>query len=530
MTIEDVRRILEFPDPNAAPPGGAPCPFLPLGHRDGRFYIIDATGQLREFGPRDLSPLGLIDLCGMPPDSEFPIDAWLVRIAPTLDRNGQPTGEFSAKRAGARVQALCRRAGVFDPQIERRSAGVWLGREDKRAGRLLVHFGDVVEQWDEGQLVSEEPAGFIDADTVYVAAPRRLRRNDLEPFTAVQSMAFVEHLNSWGWRDDAQPDLMAGVAALGFYGQASPWRVHGAISAPSKSGKTELALFIATSLGAMAWYRNEFSEAFIRQTLTGQARVLVLDEAESDSHGGISNAGRAIGLIRRLSGEEGFRGGRGSAGGRPMSYSLSGSGLIFGITIPPLPPADRSRFITFGLTSPRGGVAELERAKAWAVDAADPLRLRMLSLWPMFRAAMPIFASALEADRNFWGRDAKVFGATLAARWLLQYDRLPDLAEAGKWLEHFDAALTEHARDSETTDVDTCLGKLLTSSVRAFRGGDELTIGEICEEAVAAVTIRDQYGIVTEIKPFAVDRAPALWPASRRRARGAASAMARHRQ
>lgn len=492
MSEETGRQILTFPEPKETV-GDVPCPVTFLGHRDGRFFLIDATGQLRGFVSRDMTALGLQDFCGMSPwpnaaGDSWPIDAWLVQVAPAYDRNGQPTGEFSAKGAGAKVQALCRRAGLFDPMTPQRSGGTFLGADGARAGGLLVHFGDRVEVWQGGRAVAEEKAGFADGGAVYVSAPRRAHKAEARPFTGAEAVRLVDSLKLWNWRDVAQADLMAGLIAAGFYGAAAHWRTHGAVAAPAGSGKTELAKFIGTAMGPNGEYSNDFTEAFIRQKLNGQASVLILDEMEAETHGGTSPASRALALVRRLSGDEGLRGGRGSSGGQAKSFLLSGSALVFGVTIPPMEAADRSRFITFSLLKSTGTQAELDKAKLWVAGAADGMRLRMLTLWPRFRPTFDVFAAALDADRGMQGRSANVFGIALAGRWLLEHDDPPTLDQAAAWVERMGEALTRHQHDSESTDVDSCIGKLLTSSVRAFRDGVELTVGELVAKAIHAVT------------------------------------------
>lgn len=180
------------------------------------------------------------------------------------------------------------------------------------------------------------------------------------------------------------------------------------------------------------------------------------------------------------------------------------------MTIPPMEAADRSRFITFGLQRATGATADLEKAKAWVAASADGLRLRMLTLWPQFRPTFEVFAAALDADRGMQGRAANVFGVTLAGRWLLEHDKPPSAEEASAWVERVIASIRRHEEDAEATDTDGCLGKLLTSSVRAFRGGDELTLGEVVAKAIHAVTGAPESGrTIGPVNPVQLKRAHA---------------------
>lgn len=492
-----------------------PCPIQPLGHLGGRCYLLDATGQVLSFVARDLTYAHLTYVAGMPPlgkgpdGSLWPIHAWLIQEAAAYDKDGKATGDFSAKKAASLITAMCRRVGVYNPNTPHRTAGVWPGQDGERTGTLMVHFGDQVEIWKHGRAVGEEPVGFKDAGALYLAAPKLPRAPDAKPFTAEQARHLVTCLELWGWRDPIMVDLMAGLIAAGFYGAAPPWRVHGAVAAPAATGKTELARFAAAVLGPLGFYSNDFTEAHIRQTLNGKGAVLVLDESESDPQGGPSPAAKAVALLRRLSGEEGLRGGRGSPQGQAQTFTLSGTGLIFGITIPPMEAADRSRFITFALQKPRGTIAELSKAKAWAATACDPLRLRMLGKWDVFRSAFATFGQALELDFGLQGRPVNVFGIVLAARWLLEHDDPPSLEAAGEWVARVGGAIGRHQDDTEATDCSACMGKLLTSTVRAFRQGEEFTIGELIARGIGSVTEpRREDGSLGALKPKALGTAP----------------------
>ncbi len=106
--------------------------------------------------------------------------------------------------------------------------------------------------------------------------------------------------------------------------------------------KTWLAELLAVALGGAAHpLQNNFTEAGIRQALTGEARALILDEAEHDEGGRRIKA--VIETIRHMSGAAGARVVRGTAGGTAQAFTLAGPVYLSAVLAGALKPQDRSR-------------------------------------------------------------------------------------------------------------------------------------------------------------------------------------------
>lgn len=455
-------------------------PFVPLGFRQGRFYFIAAKGEVRDYGLRDLTWHGLVELCGSD-------TSWLIQVAQARDKENNLVQDFNIKKAGRKVMALCFAAGIWDPLTPLRDAGIW---PVERGQALLAHYGDIVEEWRGGALKERHPAGFKREGAVYVLTAAALRRSST-PAPAETGKQLVAHIGKWAWRHASAADAIAGLTGLCMLGAGPDWRMHGAINADPESGKSQFLKFIGQVLGPLGFYSNEFTEASIRQALMGRAATLLLDETEVEDGPQPGHAAFAVKLIRRLSGDGGLEGHRGSASGKVQVFNLVGTAFIGGVNLPPMGPADRSRFLLLDLL---GGVkrADIAAARRWAAEAGDGLRARMLSLWPKFGPARDLIAAVLEEERALTGRVADAFANLGAARWLLTNDVVPTPEQAGQVLQRLGLLIEEHVADLEEKDGDLCANRLFTSSAGYWRRGEDLTVGELVRRAAAAGMKSDQ--------------------------------------
>lgn len=471
-----------------------PCPARPLGNRNGQFYFVTPQGELRAFNSRDLSRVsGLSELfCARV--------WWLVRHFPGRDRDGNPTKRPNTIIAAEAMMRVCFDKGIFSDEIELRLAGTWRGPD----GRPVVHAGDVLIR--EGELL---PAGTELGAPLYVIAGKRARPALEEipkgevgaggtryvPAPAATGNALVGVLLNWAYERDRSAELIAGYIAAATFGDATVWRPHVFLRARPGAGKSTLLRLIRAALGGASHeVLTSYSGPYITQQFGGQAGAILLDENESDSE---QNRMRGVTeLVRLLSDQGGVHGGRGSSGGQARNINIRGAVCMAATVKGQWKQADRSRITVIGLERfEREGDAgatpeEIEgligRVGQWSAG----LRARMLSRWDLFQENMRRARKRI-IELGGTVRDGNQLGHLIAGWWTLTSDieadesMLDDIVYFTRWI-------TTLADLDEGTDTATeCWSHLLGARADSWRGGDNLTVGQVI--ARAREESRDDY-------------------------------------
>lgn len=465
--------------PSGAPPWEPPavegCPVMPLGHRGGRYWFFSRVGELRSCTAHELtSQAGLLSLFEGRTD-------WLTAHFAQLGRKGRATGEFDPAAAGQFLIDACadpEHAGLFDPTLPQRGPGIWRDRD----GGLIVHAGTYVSfrgAWQRAGLKRDE--------AVYPAAPA-VAPPAKAPAPATTGQRLLEHLRRWRFEQDTGPELVAGWIGQALLGAAPSWRVHAYVVGERGSGKSWLAGLVHAALGGGAHpMLNNFSEAGLRQAFTGEARALVLDEAEHDPAS--SRVRFVIELLRQMSGGEGARALRGSAGGQAMGFQVTGCAYLSSILHVPLLPADRSRILVLRLLDLPTGADQAEAAAAVSaavreLEAASPeLRARAVQGWPRFQRTLAAYRKAF-MSLGMDPRMADSYGALLAGRDLLIADAVPDEDAAYDEACRFGGLMERAAIDREEGEGQSCLNRLYTSAAELWRAGDRCTVAQLVMDAV----------------------------------------------
>lgn len=452
------------------------CPVKPLGHHDGTYYFLSPTGELRSMKVRDFSANGLLSL--------FSGDmSWMVTNFQRLDKDGNPINDFVVRGVVGHLIRICEAVGLFDPGLRLRGRGVWPGGagEDGRPVCVL-HAGDRVARI-AGGVMEWHRAGYREGRSVYPARPRVDVPDFNDAATAKDGQRIEELLGLWRWEGAADAVLLTGIIGAGLLGGFPDWRAHGQIAAAHGSGKSELCKFIGGVMGPQAEGFNSYSEAGLRQVLADEARVAILDEAESDGGGAMQ---AVVGLIRRMSGGAGADIVRGSPSGEVKRYTVTGVALMAGINPPPLAPQDRSRILRFDLakvTSDPEAAARVDAAVAWARANSARLRARALLGAQRYAASCKIFRAAL-IGAGCDGRQADLFAAALAGRDLLVTDHPPDTDSIAELLAPLRPRINDlRAADAEDSDGQQCWHHLLGYIPDHWRSGMRTTIGDLIATA-----------------------------------------------
>jgi len=441
-----------------------------LGHRDGRFYFFDTVGQLRALTAQNLGqPSQIVALFGGDVH-------WLVDAFQQLDKEGNPTNWFSVRQAGADLMRRCVAAGLFRSDEPQRGVGVW-----QVGDRVAVHLGGRVFWPDDRKF---QTAGFRASGALWPAHP------DVPAPTKPCGPEVVEQVETmfrrWNWQRSGglsgQSDaaVFTGLWAAGLLGAAISWRPHGLVVGAPGSGKSSLMELYA-ALSPLSLEANDYTEAGLRQAVTGRAAPLILDEADEDPE----STGRlqgVIGLLRRASGLQGARVVRGSAGGQAQHFEVMSQAIMGAVLPPPLQPQDATRISRVDLLPrPQGGIGTLPNRSEirWARGQAPALWGRALAGLPRFMINLEELRTVL-LDRGCAPRLADQVGTILAARGMMLLDEpmggseVEEAILAAGWLVQ-----TAEQQDREFGGPRACLGHLLSSSSGLMENGGPVTIGTL---------------------------------------------------
>ncbi len=456
-------------------------PVRPLGHNGGVYYYLSKAGEIRRLQDKDHKRLQILSLF----DGD---DDWLIEHCPAYDKEGSVRpGVWSHDSAAKRLIRLAARQGLFDPNTPVRGPGVW--RTD--SGRLVVHTGDGLATLDadaclglaRGKAALDwQHAGQLIEGGLY-AATSRCQRPAKTPAKSTSGAKVLDALRLWHYDNPLGADIILGFLGSALLGGAPSWRVHLLLSAQGGSGKTWLMNFLDAALGGMGAYANDSTEAGLRQALTGETRVLLIDEAEGDE-GSQGKVEGVIRLLRLMSSGAGANVMRGSAGGRAQSFQVTGCAVMAAILPPPLKPQDRSRICVINVMRPPSDKSTAQAAEkaAAAIKAvrqiAPGLRTRAISGWPRFQDTFSLYRAGL-VERGLSGRNADTLATILAGRDLLLQDAIPDSDSIDADLELFAPFMASADEAEDEGEGQQCLTHLLTSSFDRWHQGERATVGEL---------------------------------------------------
>lgn len=460
------------PDPDAlAPPGGP----IPLGHDRGVYYYLSrASGQIVALGWGQHGKAGLLALASLPHFWER--SRFMGRKAVAWDE------------AGDWLMRTCERVGVFDPG-RIRGRGAWWDE-----GRAIVHLGDKLVV--DGDMLA---VGDLETKFIYEqAAP--IAEALADPMRATDAAALMEICRGLRWERGAHAYLLAGWIVLAPICGALGWRPSIWITGPAGSGKSYvLDRIIRAALGYIAvLVQSKTSEAGIRQTLGGDARPVIFDEAEQEDMQARLRMQGVLDLVRQAASEGGaeiIKGSQNQSG--PKRYRVRSMFCFCSINVGIEQYADETRITVLPLTGidpkddeqramAEGHFQELDRrvAETLTPDFASRLLARSVSLMPTIREAARVFAAAVAAHLGN-RRVGDQLGALLAGAWSLHKSKPPSYDEALAWVR----AREWHGSTAIDADPDEIrlLDFLKQQTVRivADNRPSERLLGELLEAATA---------------------------------------------
>lgn len=495
--LDDFNRAMDANRPGARAPvrvvhdaeGGEdlaqtlPPPVTPLGHLDGVHYFFDPRGQVRALNAQQLGQRGHLDVlfCGH--------IAWAAAVAPAVDKEGNTIpGDYSQKGVARLLIRLNDGVGLFTDR-PRRGPGVWRSS----GGVPMLHLGDVVVALREGG-ATEKRAGFSASNALWPAHPAVLPVADgaeriawlRDPAGAQDCARLLDELRRWNWGPLPQADVFFGLWAAHLLGAALRWRSHGLLVGPPGSGKSTLLEFYQ-AISPLAVMLNDFTEAGLRQMLTGRAQPLLLDEAEGESEAGaVSRMQRVVELLRRASGGQGAQSVRGSAGGQSQRFEVMSPAMLGAVLPPVLLPQDATRITRLDLRprAPEGpGLPSAAELAAWKA-LAPRLWGRALAGLGRVEANIATYRDVLIA-RGCAPRLADQIGTILAARKMMLEDEPVAHADADEDVAAFGWLAPTEADQVADAGPMACLTHLLQSAIDANLNGERPTVGQMIRQGYA---------------------------------------------
>jgi hypothetical protein len=463
ITLAEAKRREKRPKPPKAVDSDD-CPVTPLGHRDGLFFFLGKSRELRQISASSLTrPAGILDLFGGNLEwvqANFPSNA--------------SDGAFSAVNCAAFLIQACHHAGIFSDAVSVRRCGVWGGE----AGGPVANCGDAV--FASGKKLA--PGVKIGAQIF--AAGAAYQHPAAKPAAASVAQGICSEMAElWRFRDQGGEIVALGLVGAGFLGAALDWRPNGFITGPSNAGKTSI-LAALRALAPMSHYSTDTTKAGIESAVNGRAMPIFLDEA-SDRQDATQNL---LDVVLSASSGAGTKLHRGTADGAGRSIEVCASVIMASVSPPPMLPQHRSRFVLIELMKPEAGAdhrSEMADLTRRCGQAAPGLFARALRSLGLYQASLKQFRAAL-GRAGCVAREMDQLGAVLAGWWYLVEDDPPTPNAADSSV----AAIGNFIRGGAAMDAEDApsevLNVLFSSSVALDRSTDHAAIARLIQRILSA--------------------------------------------
>lgn len=487
------------PDADAAEvwiePELASCPVIPLGFYDRMVVLALPQGELREEPAYRLGSMLKTDL----------FVGREGRVFLSVFKNKK--NEFQREKAAAWLVEKCRDAGRWDENRPRRGYGVWPSLEGP-----VVHAGDAVGRWpfrrEDWRSVADALRDTRDGP-IWLLRPPTPRPG--KPASVEVGRELRTKLGLWsfaavGDRGLSEADVVLGWQGSALLGGVPSFRPHLSVSGGAGTGKTTLSRLMQAAGSANAGeLLDTFTEAGIRNSLSGEARALYMDEAEP-SPDGQGPVERAMEILRRMSTGEGSAGKKGDTGGRTVSTTAVGAAYLASIFPVAIGDAMATRMVEVRLRplgKAKGGAdADLKAAIDWAREVSPALLARAVRDIDRYRSDVSMMKTAL-GETGRLPRTADLIAALAAGRRLLLEDQALSLDAAREEVALWSALISGREETSATQNPgQACLSRIWAMNSGQHAKDRHLTIGEMIEEEATSPGYHDKvlktFGLIVE--------------------------------
>lgn len=451
------------------------CPVIPLGFEGAHVLFALPEGELRREPAAKIAGMLKTDL--------FVSMAGRVFLANWRDQEGKLQRDMAAQW----FVGKCREMGKWDADRPQRGYGVW-----PSADGPMVHVGDAVGRWPFGKNDWRPVAEALrDAGRGPILLLRPPAPRPGKPASVEDGRMLRAHLDKWSFREIAPGGLSEADALIGWQGTAllgavPPFRPHVSVSGGAGAGKTTLSRLMQAAGSANAGdLIDSFSEAGLRNGLSGEARALYLDEAEP-SPDGMGPVEKAMEVLRRMSTGEGSTRRQGDTGGRVAGQSAVGSAYLASILPLQVGDAMATRMVEVRLGvlgEAKGGADdELKAAIDWAREASPRLLARAIREADRYRSDVRLLKAAL-GESGSTPRGADLVAALSAGRRLLLHDEALTAETAKEEVRRWLPLIRGREEASSTQNPgQACLSRIWAINSGQHVKDRHLKIGEMVQE------------------------------------------------
>lgn len=414
------KRMGVFPNPPLEQ-----CPVVPLGFDGPKVIFAMPEGEVRTELAARIGQLLKTDIFACADGQAF-LSYW---------RDGED--KFQRDLATVWFVRKCREAGKWDSRRVQRGLGVWPGDP----GEAILHRGGEIQRWRAtGKPEVESIAQAMRRRTgpMYLLRPPAPRPGEVA--SASDGAWLRRHMDAWrfeplGDEGLTGADVVAGFVGLGLLGAVAPFRAHVLLGALQGSGKTTFLNFVHGLLSALCGeVINSFTDAGFRAEITGMARPVVVDEAESSAGDmGPGPVEQVLNYLRLMTTGSGANRKQVDTSGAGMGAQTAVGAVLMAAILPPRLDSAlatrvaevRMRPIETEGDPPEGlmrlGDADLEAAAEKARQLSPALLARALRGATRYREDMAAVKAALVADGRS-ARTADLVAALAAGRRMLTTD------------------------------------------------------------------------------------------------------------
>lgn len=454
-------------------------PVIPLGFYGGKVVFALPEGELREEPAAKIAGMLKTDLYVSKAGRMF-LGQW---------RDSE--GKFPRDMAAQWFVNACRDAGRWDDNRPKRGYGVWPGADGP-----VVHVGDAVGRWPFEKTDWTPVADALRATgqgPIWLLRPPVPRPG--KPASVADGEMLRAHLDLWsfaplGSGGLSEADILIGWQGVALLGGVPGFRPHASVSGGAGTGKTTLSRLMQAAGSANAGeLLDTFTEAGIKNSLSGEARGLYMDEAEP-SPDGQGPVERVMEVLRRMSTGDGSAGRKGDINGKTVATTAVGCAYLASIFPVAMGDAMATRMVEVRLRplgKAKGGADEdLKAAIDWAREISPALLARAIKLAARYKADVGLLKTAL-GETGQMPRAADLVAALAAGRRLLLSDVPLSIETAREEVARWAALIQGREETSAAQNPGQgCLSRIWAMNSGQHSRDRHVTIGEMISDEMTS--------------------------------------------